>query len=93
MNAPLILHLILVTTLAGEEIQLTLELQEYDRLHEFEEAVIAQLPKLGGSSTFGCSSEVCMQWTHKWQLADPIWHTLRDHNCFHCHLVPVLQRS
>ena len=31
----MVLHLIL-TTLAGEEIQLTLELQEYDRLHEFE---------------------------------------------------------
>ena len=76
----LILHLILVT-LAGEEIQLTLELQEYDRLHEFEEAVIAQLPKLGGSSTFGCFLRFVCSGTQV-ALADPIWHTLRDHNCF-----------
>ena len=76
----LVLHLIL-TTLAGEEIQLTLELQEHDRLYEFENAVMAQLPKLGGSSAFGCSlSFVCRDTQEK--LMDPIWRTLRDHNSF-----------
>ena len=45
----LVLHLI-----AGEEIQLTIELQEFDRLNEFENAVLEQLPYIGESSTFGC---------------------------------------
>ena len=35
----LVLHLIL-TTFAGEEIQLSTELQEFDRLNEFENAVL-----------------------------------------------------
>ena len=39
----MVLHLIL-TTLAGEETQLTIELQEFDRLQEFESAVLEQLP-------------------------------------------------
>ena len=55
----MVLHLIL-TTLAGEETQLTIELQEFDRLHEFENAVLEQLPKIGESSTFGCELDfVC----------------------------------
>ena len=35
----LVIHLIL-TTLSGEEAQLTVELQEFDRLQEFESAVL-----------------------------------------------------
>ena len=42
----MIVHLIL-TTLAGEEKQLTIELQEYDRFNEFENAVLEQLPNIG----------------------------------------------
>ena len=42
----LVLHLILIT-FAGEEIQLTIELQEFDRLNEFENAVLEQLPYIG----------------------------------------------
>ena len=38
----LVLHLIL-TTFAGEEIQLSIELQELDRLNEFENAVLENL--------------------------------------------------
>ena len=49
----MVVHLIL-TTLAGEETQLTIELQEYDRLYQFENAVLEQLPNIGESSTFGC---------------------------------------
>ena len=41
----MVLHLI-VTTLAGEETQLAIELQEYDRFHEFENAVLEQLPNI-----------------------------------------------
>ena len=38
-----VVFLILVT-LAGEEIQLPIELQEFDRLGEFENAVLESLP-------------------------------------------------
>ena len=47
----IVLHLILVT-LAGDEIQLPIELQEFDRLNEFENAV---LPLIGTHSTFDVS--------------------------------------
>ena len=76
----MVLHLIL-TTLAGEETQLTIELQEFDRLHEFENAVLEQLPKIGESSTFGCELDFVCRDSQK-KLVDPIWHTLRDGNCF-----------
>ena len=52
----LVLHLILVT-LAGEEIQLPIELQEFDRFNEFENAVLENLPLIGMHSTFGCELE------------------------------------
>ena len=74
------LHLML-TTFAGEEIQLAIDLQEYDRLNEFENAVLNQLPYLGDSSTFGCELQFVHKDTHK-VLADPIWNTLRDNHCF-----------
>ena len=48
-------HLILIT-LAGEEIQLALEINEFTRLDEFEDEVIQQLPNLGQSSTFGLNT-------------------------------------
>ena len=67
----------MLTTFAGEEIQLTIELQEYDRLNEFENAVLEQLPYLGESSTFGCELQFVHKDTHK-VLVDPIWNTLRE---------------
>ena len=76
----LVLHLKL-TTFAGEEIQLAIDLQEYDRLNEFEDAVLNQLPCLGGSSAFGCELQFVHKDTHE-VLVDPIWNTLRDNNCF-----------
>ena len=76
----LVLQLILIT-FAGEEIQLTIELQEFDRLNEFENAVLEQLPYIGESSTFGCELDFVHKDTRK-VLADPIWDTLRDNNCF-----------
>ena len=44
---------LLLTTLSGEEIQIVIDLQEFDRLDEFETAVLEQLPTIGGRSTFG----------------------------------------
>ena len=76
----MVLHLI-VTTLAGEETQLAIELQEYDRFYEFENAVLEQLPNIGESSTFGCELDFVRRNTHQ-KLVDPIWSTLRDNNCF-----------
>ena len=84
----MVIHLIL-TTLAGEEAQLTIELQEFDRLQEFESAVLEQLPEIGESSTFGCELDfVCCNSQQK--LVDPIWHTLRDCNCFTVVVSPCL---
>ena len=54
----LTMHLVL-TTLAGDEAQLTIEIQEFDRLHEFEDAVMEQLPVIGESSTFG-RTKLCL---------------------------------
>ena len=45
---------LLLTTLSGEAHQVIIDLQEFDRLDEFETAVLEQLPTIGGSSTFGC---------------------------------------
>ena len=61
--------------------QLAVELQEFDRLNEFENAVLQQLPYIGESSTFGCELEFIRKDTQK-RLVDPIWNTLRDNNCF-----------
>ena len=47
-----VVHLLL-TTLSGEEHQVIVDLQEFDRLDEFETAVLEQLPTIGGSSTLG----------------------------------------
>ena len=45
---------LLLTTLSGEELQVIIDLQEFDRLDEFETAVLEQLPTIGGSSASGC---------------------------------------
>ena len=49
------IHLML-TTFAGKEIQLSIDLQEYDRLNEFENAVLNQLPYLGDNSACSLST-------------------------------------
>ena len=76
----LVLHLAL-TTFAGEDIQLSIDLQEFDRLYEFETAVLENLPRIGECSTFGCELDFVHKDTQK-LLADPILDTLRDNNCF-----------
>ena len=67
-----VFQLILVT-LAGDEIQLPIELQEFDRLSEFENAVIESLPLIGKHSTFGCELEFVSMSTQR-ILADPMGH-------------------
>ena len=87
----MVIHLIL-TTLAGEEAQLTIELQEYDCLQGFENAVLEQLPELGTSSTFCCELDfVCRNSQQK--LVDPIWQTLRDCNCFTVVVSPCAEKA
>ena len=49
-----VLQLIL-TTLSGEEVQVVIDLQEFDRLDEFETAVLEQLPTIGGIARLGAS--------------------------------------
>ena len=75
-----VFHLILFT-LAGDEIQLPIELQEFDRLGDFENVVLEYLPLIGKRSTFGCELEFVSVRTQK-ILADPIWDTLHENNCF-----------
>ena len=77
----LVVHLLL-TTLAGDEHQVVVDLQEFDRLDEFETAVLEQLPTIGGSSTFGCELTFVQCDTGQ-LLRNPIWDTLRDCNHFH----------
>ena len=69
-----------LTTLAGEEIQLVIDPHEHDRLHDFENAVLEQLPHLGNNSTFGRELQFVQKDTHK-VLADPIQGTLRANQC------------
>ena len=45
----LVVHLQL-TSLSGEEYQVIIDLQEFDRLDEFETAVLEQLPTIGGAA-------------------------------------------
>ena len=71
-----------LTTLAGEEIQLAIDPHEHDKLLDFENAVLEQLPYLGNSSTFGCELQFVQKDTHK-VLADPIRSTLRANQCFY----------
>ena len=42
---------LLLTTLSGEEHQVIIDLQEFDRFDEFETAVLEQLPTIGDRST------------------------------------------
>ena len=72
---------LMLTTLSGEEIQVVIDLQEFDRLDEFETAVLEQLPIIGGHSTSGSE----LAFVHKDTgeiLANPIWDTLQDCNRF-----------
>ena len=70
-----------LTSLSGEDYQITVDLQEFDRFNEFETAVLEQLPTIGGTSTFGCELTFVRQDTGQ-LLCSPVWDTLRDCNQF-----------
>ena len=75
-----VVHLLL-TSLSGEHHQVTVDLQEFDRVDEFETAVLELLPTIGGSSTFGCELSFVRSDTGQ-LLQSPIWDTLGDCNHF-----------
>ena len=77
----LVVHLQL-TSLSGEEHQVIVDLQEFDRLDEFETAVLEQLPTIGENSAFGCELTFVRRDTGQ-LLRNPVWDTLRDCNRFH----------
>ena len=70
-----------LTSLSGEEYQVIVDLQEFDRFDEFETAVLEQLPTIGGTSTFGCELTLVRQDTGQ-LLCSPVWDTLRECNHF-----------
>ena len=70
-----------LTSLSGEEYQVIVDLQEFDRFDEFETAVLEQLLTIGGTSTFGCELTFVRQDTGQ-LLCSPVWDTLRDCNHF-----------
>ena len=76
----LVVHLQLIS-LSGEEYQLVVDLQEFDRLDEFETAVLEQLPIIGGSSTCGCELTLVRR-DNGQLLRNQVWDTLRDCNRF-----------
>ena len=61
-----------LTSLSGEEYQVIVDLQEFDRFDEFETAVLEQLPTIGGTSTFGCELTFVRQDTGQ-LLCSPVW--------------------
>ena len=71
----------ILTTLSGEEVQIVIALQEFDRIDEFETAVLEQVRNIGGYSTFG-SELVFVNKDTGGILTNPIWDTLRDCNRF-----------
>ena len=66
----------------GREIQLAIDPREHDKLLDFENAVLEQLPHVGNSSTFGCELQFVQKDTHE-VLADPIRSKLRANQCFY----------
>ena len=70
-----------LTSLSGEEYQVIVDLQEFDRFDEFETAVLEQLPTIGGTSAFGCELTFVRQDTGQ-LLCSPVWDTLRECNHF-----------
>ena len=80
-TSSLVSHERQLTSLSGEDYQITVDLQEFDRFNEFETAVLEQLPTIGGTSTFGCELTFVRQDTGQ-LLCSPVWDTLRDCNQF-----------
>ena len=71
-------------TLAGEKLPVAVDLHAHTSLRSFEEAVLAELPYIGSSSTLGCELQFVEQNTQQ-LLADPIQSKLRGNYC--CYVI------
>ena len=69
-------------TLAGEKLPIVVDPNAHACLRGFENAVLAELPYLGCSSTLGCELQFVQTDTHQ-VLADPIQSKLRANHCFY----------
>ena len=70
-----------LTTLAGEELLIAVDPNAHTCLQSFENAVLAELPHLGSTSTFGCELQFVQAGIPQ-ILADPIQSKLRARR--HC---------
>ena len=71
-------------TLAGEKLPIEVDLNAHTGIRGFENAVLAELPYLGCSSTLGCELQFVQIDTHQ-VLADPIQSKLRANHC--CYVI------
>ena len=69
-------------TLAGEKLAIEVDLNAHTGIRSFENAVLAELPYLGSSSTLGCELQFVQIDTHQ-VLADPIQSKLRANHCYY----------
>ena len=69
-------------TLAGEKLSIEVDLNARTGIRSFENAVLAELPYLGCSSTLGCELQFVQLDTHQ-VLADPIQSKLRAYHCYY----------
>ena len=73
-------------TLAGEKLSIEVDLNAHTGIRSFENAVLAELPNLGCSSTLGCELQFMQLDTHQ-VLADPIQSKLKAYHCY-CVIAP-----
>ena len=70
-------------TLAGEKLSIEVDLNAHTGIRSFENAVLAELPYLGCSSTLGCELQFVQIDTHQ-VLTDPIQSKLRANHLLLC---------
>ena len=76
-------------TLAGEQLSIEIDLNAHISIRSFENAVLAELPYLGSSSTLGCELQFVQLDTCQ-VLADPIQSKLRANHCYYVIARPCL---
>ena len=74
---------------AGEKLSIEVDLNAHTGIRSFENAVLAELPYLGSSSTLGCELQFVQLDTCQ-VLADPIQSKLRANRCFYVIARPCL---
>ena len=70
------------SSLAGEKLSIEMDLNAHTGIRSFENAVLAELPYLGCSSTLGCELQFVQLDSHQ-VPADPIQSKLRAHHCYY----------